>query len=116
MYVLKNKTQNTIVAAQTLIAKTYWQRFLGLMFRKSMETSEALVFYRAPSIHMFFMNFAIDVIFLDKNMRVVKIVSGLKPYRLANCFNSYCTIELADGVAEKTVAINDEIELFSPDI
>ncbi len=31
---------------------------------------------------MFFMRYPIDVVFLDRNLRVTKVVPGLKPWRV----------------------------------
>lgn len=111
MLILKNKTQNKIVSTKTKIAESFCSRLLGLMFRKDMDQEEALVFYKASSIHMFFMLISIDVLFLDKEMKVIKVVSGLKPWFVANCFGAYCTIELPAGRINGLVELGDELVL-----
>jgi uncharacterized membrane protein (UPF0127 family) len=63
---------------------------------------------------MFFVQFPIDVVFLDKNMRVKKIYSALKPWRIATCLPSRITIELpANKVREANINLGDLIEIVS---
>lgn len=108
-----NKTKDIVIVENAKIARSFFARLLGLMFRKSIAPDEALIFYHAPSIHMFFMRFVIDVVFLDKNMRVIKIVKNLKPWRITNCFGAYATIELsANTISQVFLSSGDEIEFI----
>jgi uncharacterized membrane protein (UPF0127 family) len=93
-----NQNTNTVLFKQARKATTLFQRFLGLMFKRGMSEEEALIFYHAPSIHTFFMRFPIDVIFLDGNMRVIRICRGLKPARMIFCRGAFCTIECLGGL------------------
>ncbi|MBU2102739.1 MAG: DUF192 domain-containing protein [Candidatus Omnitrophica bacterium] len=104
--IVTNNTKQCILAARASIASTFLDRFLGLIPRKELAPDEALIFYHAPSIHMFFMRFSIDVIFLDKKMRVLKIYRRLMPWKMAHCFGSTITIELPAG---KSIAIPTEV-------
>ncbi|MDR1086760.1 MAG: DUF192 domain-containing protein [Endomicrobium sp.] len=61
-------------------AQTFWQRFIGLMFKKNIKYS--VLFKNCKSVHTFFMHFNLDVIFLDRDNRVIKIVKQLKPFRI----------------------------------
>src|SRR5579863_2959206 len=72
-----------IVCARCAVASTYWRRFVGLMGRSSLDAGEGLLFPGTGSIHMFFMRFPIDAVFCDRDLRVVKVVSGLRPWRTA---------------------------------
>ncbi len=116
IYVLVNKAKkNEPISTKARIANTFWLRFKGLMFRKDMDEEEALIFYHTPSIHMFFMRFPIDVIFLDKEMCVVKVCPDLKPWRLAASPRAYVTVELPAGTLGKTsVKIGDILALVNP--
>lgn len=62
-------------------AKTFWQRTRGLIGAKTLEPDEGLLIDRCNCIHTFFMSFAIDATFLDKNNQVVKIVRNIPPWR-----------------------------------
>lgn len=61
-------------------AKTFWQRTRGLIGAKTLEPDEGLLIDRCNCIHTFFMSFAIDATFLDKNNQVVKIVRNIPPW------------------------------------
>jgi uncharacterized membrane protein (UPF0127 family) len=114
IYKIINKTKGTVIVSKATVVKGFFQRALGLMFRKSMDSEEALIFYSAESIHMFFMKFPIDVVFLDKNMRIIKICAALKPWRMAACLSSRITIELAaDKARETNTDVGDVIEFVS---
>jgi uncharacterized membrane protein (UPF0127 family) len=87
------------VCARCAIASGWWQRFVGLMGRSSLDGDEGLLFPRTGSIHMFFMRFAIDAVFCDEDMRVVKVARELRPWRTAGARGAKTTIELAAGAA-----------------
>ncbi len=48
------------------------------------------------------MKFAIDVVFLDRNNRVRKIVSNLVPWRFSLCLSAHSVLELPSGVIQET--------------
>ena len=64
------------------IAHSLWSRFLGLMGRSSLAPDEGLWLVPCRSIHMFFMRTSIDVAFLDRDRRVVKVVEQMRPWSL----------------------------------
>jgi hypothetical protein len=53
----------------------------------------------APSVHMFFMRFPIDVVFLDRERRVVGVRHGLRPWRVAGARRAVAALELPAGAA-----------------
>ena len=63
------------------IADSLFTRFLGFMGIKN-PRDHAIFFPSCNSIHSFFMNFDIDVFFLDKDYNLIKIVGGFRPWRL----------------------------------
>jgi hypothetical protein len=89
----------TIVCAQCAIASTPLARMKGLLVRSSLEPGEGMLFPRTGSIHMFFMRFAIDAVFCDRELRVVKVVRGLRPWRTAAARGAKIVIELPVGAA-----------------
>ncbi|MCL2798909.1 MAG: DUF192 domain-containing protein [Endomicrobia bacterium] len=62
-------------------AESFWQRFRGFMLKK--DADYALLFENCSCIHTFFMLFNIDVLFLDKNGKTLKIKENVKPWRIA---------------------------------
>ncbi|MCJ8009239.1 DUF192 domain-containing protein [Lederbergia wuyishanensis] len=94
-------------------ADTSWKRLKGLLFYKEPIMEEGLLITPCNSIHMFFMRFAIDVVFLDQANKVVKVVSGLKPWKMIPpVSNAYATLELPTGtIANQQISIGDTISL-----
>ncbi len=77
-----------------------WARFWGLMFRGSLAEGEALLITPCSSVHTIFMRFPIDVVFLDKDERVVKVVTAMKPYGAAlGGHGAHHVLELNAGAA-----------------
>ena len=76
-----------IVIKDCKIADSFWKRFVGLMGKKGLGIEEGLYLDKCSSVHMFFMRFPLDIIFLDKNSSVVKVYEGLKPWRVTKIVN-----------------------------
>lgn len=80
------------------IARTSWSRFVGLMGRAELPSGTGLWIEPCNSIHMFFMRFAIDVLFLDRAGRVKRVMLRLKPWRVSPIvFGARTTVELPAG-------------------
>ena len=62
----RNLTRGTVLADHVEIAETLWARFMGLMGRRSLAPGDGLWLAGTNGIHMFFMRFAIDAIFLGR--------------------------------------------------
>ena len=88
-----------VVCARCALATSFWSRFHGLMGRASLADDEGMLFRPAGSVHMFFMRFAIDAVFCDKELRVVKVVRALRPWRTAGARGAKVVLELAAGAA-----------------
>lgn len=95
------------------IADSYWTRLKGLLFYKEPITEEGLLITPCNSVHMFFMRFPIDVVFLDEMNRVVKTVSDLKPWKIVPPVRTaYAALELPAGtIAKKNIKKGDIIQL-----
>ena len=85
----------------------------GLLGRVSLGLDEALILKPCNSIHTFFMRFPIDVLFLDKDMRVVKLIQDMSPNRLGPIiWRSRMAIELSSGkISQTNTQVGDIIEL-----
>lgn len=84
---LVNQTKNCTLAEMTVIADTFWSRSKGLLGRKSMSANETLWIKGSQlipcnSIHTWFMNFPIDVAFVDSSLVVRAIYFNLPPWRM----------------------------------
>lgn len=72
------------------------------MGRRDLPTGHGILITPCSSIHMFFMRFPIDVVFLDKEDRAVKIVNAIKPWRTAMGGGGKKALELPAGTAAST--------------
>ncbi|MBA3842134.1 MAG: DUF192 domain-containing protein [Actinobacteria bacterium] len=89
----------TLVCSSCLLAIRPWQRLRGLLGRSGLAAGEGMYFRPAGSIHMFFMRFAIDAIFLDRDLNVIDVERGLQPWKMASRRGAKVVIEVADGAA-----------------
>ncbi|MFH1409100.1 MAG: DUF192 domain-containing protein [Nanoarchaeota archaeon] len=64
--------------------RSIFSKAFGVMFRRSMDRAYVFHFQREGIIplHMFFVFFPIDIIFLDSEQKVVEVVHGLKSWRM----------------------------------
>lgn len=83
-------------------ANTFFSRFRGLMLRKRLPAGHGLLIAPCNSIHMCFMRFAIDAIFIDKDYRVLKVARNVKPWLgMAWCLKAWGVIEVSAGEAHE---------------
>lgn len=93
-----------VLAVQVHVAKGFWGRWRGLMGRRTFPTDAVLIFPRTGSIHTFFMRFAIDVVFLDRSGRVLRVVRSAMPWRIGPAVKgAYWTLEFVAGAVPKEI-------------
>lgn len=109
---LYNQTTSTVVVEHLEQALRFGKRFLGLMGRSSLPDDQGLYLEPCSSVHCFFMRFPLDVVFVDRSMRVVAIYPGLKPWRLAiPGAEAYAAIETVAGQLADKVSVGDQLEV-----
>ena len=89
----------TIVCERCEIPESSFGRARGLLGRDGLEPGEGMLIDRAGSVHMFFMRFPIDVVFLDRNRKVVGVRRELRPWRVAGVRRAVAALELPAGAA-----------------
>ncbi len=73
----------------------------GLLGRDGLEPGEGMLIDRAGSVHMFFMRFPIDVVFLSRDRTVVGVKHRLAPWRVAGARRAVASLELPAGRASE---------------
>jgi len=76
-------------------------RMRGLLGRSSLAPEEGILLRPASSVHTWFMRFPIGVVFIDRNLTVLRIVPGLRPWRMAWRWRASMVLELAAGESER---------------
>ena len=108
------RENGTIVCERCLLAETALTRMKGLLGRASLPSGEGILLKPASSVHMAFMRFAIDAVFLDRDLRVVKIADDLKPWRAAGARGAKSVVELPAGeAARRGLTVGDRLTVGS---
>ena len=99
------------------VASSMLDRTVGLLRTPSLAPGEGLWIEQSPSIHMFFMPYAIDAVFVSKQGRVTKIAANLKPWRVVLwARGARDCLELPAGrAAESGTRVGDELALEPAD-
>lgn len=91
--------------AESLVARTR-----GLLGRSSLDPDEGLWIQPTGSIHMWFMRFPIDVVYANNEGRVLKLVHGIRPWRMSACRGAKVALELPVGAIDRAgIAIGDHL-------
>jgi uncharacterized membrane protein (UPF0127 family) len=106
-----NQSRNTVLGDRVGIADTSATRRTGLLKHSRLEPGEGLWIAPSEAVHTFGMKFPIDVLFLDKKRKVLKIRSDMVRSRMAICWRAHSVLELPSGTAAamKTVP-GDQLE------
>jgi uncharacterized membrane protein (UPF0127 family) len=98
-----NATTGETLAERAELAETFLSRFLGLQGRRELPAGAGLVLAPTSSIHMFFMRFPIDAIFIDAEQRVKRVGHRLRPWTIGPLApGALACIELPAGRADAT--------------
>lgn len=111
--VVRNVTRGTVLGDRVAVARSTRDRTVGLLGRSGLEAGEGLWIERSPSIHMFFMRFPIDAVFVSREGRVTRVVPNLRPWRIvAWARGAADCLELPVGaIAASHTEVGDELRL-----
>ena len=95
------KADGQCISSLMTIPESFYQRAKGLLGKKYIDKRESMLFYNCSSIHMFGMKFPIDIAYLDNDMRILKLVKNVKPWKLSSCKGANHTIEFSLGIIKE---------------
>jgi uncharacterized membrane protein (UPF0127 family) len=95
------RTDGGVVCERCVVADRVLPRMRGLLGRRELPPGEGILLRPASSIHMWFMRFTIDAVFLDGDLRVLRVVPELRPWRIASKRGARAVLELASGECER---------------
>jgi uncharacterized protein len=90
-----------LVCDACLVAESPWLRMRGLLGRRDLPAGEGILLSPASSIHMAFMRFPIDAVFLGRDLTVLKVVRDLAPWRMASKRRAHSVLELPAGTCAR---------------
>lgn len=107
-----NQTRGTTVGESVELANMSLTRLWGLLGRRGLEAGGGLWITPSSGVHTLGMRFSIDVVGLDKHMRVIKLWHALAPYRITTVsMKIRSVIELAAGqIRSSQTEIGDVFE------
>ena len=110
--VVRNQTRDTVLADAAEVADTSAKRRTGLLKHDRLDPGHGLWIVPCESVHSFFMKFAIDLVYLDRNKKVRKVRHRMVPWRLSACLSAHSILELPAGVAATSgTQAGDQLEL-----
>lgn len=109
--VVRNISKDVVLGERIEVADTSEKRRRGLLQHERLEAGEGLWIAPTESVHSFGMKFAIDVLYLNKAKKVVKVRPDMVPGRISLCLSAYSVLELPAGRARETgTEVGDQLE------
>ena len=111
--------KNKIIASKIVYCNTLFKKGSGLMFRSKHSVKNTAWFFsfknpQRISVTMFFVFFPIDIVFLDKNNKIIEIKENFKPFTNYTCnTKAFAFIELESGAVKKYGLKLEEILTFT---
>jgi len=108
-----NITRGSSVGESVKLADTSLTRMFGLLGKRGLDAGGGLWIKPSSGVHTFFMSFSIDVVGLDRNLRVIKLWRCLRPFRVTSVsLKLKSVIELPCGtIKESQTQIGDQLEI-----
>jgi uncharacterized protein len=98
-----NLTNGAELANHVSTADTFFRRLKGLMFTESLPAGHGLLIQPCQSIHTFFMNYSIDVLYLSKDLEIVGLDETIKPAKVGKFQKrAVSVLELPAGTIRKS--------------
>ncbi len=111
MKCLNPKTQE-IIADNLTLNNTFFSRLIGLMFKKNLPKGTGIILKPCTQIHTCFMRFNIDVIFMDKDFKVLHIIENMPPWKISPLFlKARYTVELPAGTLKGKIKTGEILAL-----
>jgi uncharacterized protein len=111
-----NITRNTEVANSAEVASSGAKRSKGLLGRKGLEPGGGMWIVPCEAVHTFFMQFPLDLIYLDRKHCVRKVRRHVPPWRVSFCLTAHSILELPSGaIGESQTQIGDSVEIVPAD-
>jgi uncharacterized protein len=101
--ILKNKENGNVISEDVSVANNFFKRLKGLMFTKELSPKSGLYIYPCSEIHTYFMNYNIDVLYLDINNKILAMDEDMKPGKIGkHQKGAVAVVELPSGRAKET--------------
>jgi uncharacterized membrane protein (UPF0127 family) len=112
--IVENANRGTVLGEAIEVAATAAQRAKGLLGRDCLSEGEGLLFKGCSSLHTFFMQFPIDIIYADRQGKVLRVAAAVRPFKLVRApLRAYYAIELPVGaIRSSDTRVGDLLRLL----
>jgi uncharacterized membrane protein (UPF0127 family) len=111
-----NQSKATAIGDTIAVADTSLTRFMGLMGKRSLAAGSGLWITPSSGVHTFWMRMSIDVVALDRNLRVIKIGHAVRPWRISGLsLKTHSVLELPAGqIRACGIEVGDILKIIRP--
>ena len=111
--IISNVTKNSTVCSAARLADTFGVRLCGLLGRKELAPEAGLLIMPSSGVHTMGMRFSIDVIALDKHLRVLGVWEDVAPWRFRGLgVRTHSVLELKSGRARQSrISAGDQLKM-----
>ncbi len=108
-----NKRSDKVIGSKIVYANRMYTRFIGLLGRTELNINEGVFLTPCNSVHMMFMKFPIDLLFLDRKNKIIHIVENIRPWQISRIvFKAQSVLEIATGKAKEfDCQIGDQLSI-----
>ena len=110
---LVHQRTDQTVAGRIELAHDSATRRRGLLGREGLADDAVMIIAPCSAIHTLFMRFTIDVVFVDREGRVLKLCGHLKPWRAAMAITAFAALVLVEGTIDRRdLRKGDQLTIF----
>jgi uncharacterized membrane protein (UPF0127 family) len=108
-----NATKGTVLGDSVAVADTSLRRMVGLLGHAGLEPGTGMLITPSQAVHTIAMRFPIDIVFVDRNWRVLHLQPVLVPNRITGLhWRARCVLELPSGaIAQTSTTVGDELAI-----
>ena len=108
-----NMSRGAVLVDKGRVADSFWSRLKGLIGVRALAEGDGLLIQGSKGVHCMFMSIPIDVLYVDKQNRIIALDQAMKPWRIGRIHPaSRYVIELPAGTAARTgTAVGDQLQV-----
>ncbi|HUS07813.1 MAG TPA: DUF192 domain-containing protein [Bryobacteraceae bacterium] len=108
---MRNSTRENVLGDSVDVADTSSKRRSGLLKYPGLKAGQGLWIVPCEAVHTFGMKFPIDVVFLNKKRKILKVRRDMGKWRMALCLRAHSVLELPAGTLQMTnTGVGDQLE------
>jgi uncharacterized membrane protein (UPF0127 family) len=113
MFKVTNTTRGTTVGDSIELADTSLKRMFGLLGKRGLDAGGGLWIKPSSGVHTVGMSFKIDVVGLDRNLKIVKMWRCLPPFRVTSVsLKLRSVLELPCGtITQSQLQVGDQLQV-----